>query len=847
MPRILKFTYKNVCSYGNKEQEIPFGTDPTLTLIVGENGAGKTTIGNALEFSMYGRTRKRKLKELANRLNGHLETYNKFLTDDGRVVEVARGIEPAYFELKVDGEPDNKAGKTRIDEYIENELLDIPFEVCTNTMILSINDFKSFVKIKAEDKRKIVDRIFGTDILNKMNALLKEDLKTAKEDLEKVDAIIQHQSALIAQWDAQLAELKANLSDEATRRKAELERLLSEIGKTIGELSLEINTTTAETNALIREMQLKVDDVSAGISDADSIAMTELMQAESFCDGEKRREYDVIDAEQRVALEALDASYEQIIGKLVQEVTDATAELQRAYDEKMVAIQSEFDAATGKANEKHNENIRTSFENSVRQKEEILDAYTSNVKDVNIRLESAITEYNRLGEIVGGYGLKINTCYANIGNAEHKLELYDSGKCPECEGELAGDFHDIRKSKIIEEIDNSKREKDEYATLKTQTDLLMTEQLKLQTECNAELRSLQTEFDAANKRVDDTKRVDDCGSRELWESEHSDARDKKAEDEKSCHAEYGKSYDRDVRDKDGLVKNTRHELEMKKQTVSSGYVAKKGELNAKYMQIQHDKGIAIAEKKDAAVKLLNAEKERVRDEYGLKINAKTQDAAVKREKLESLNATSTLYGIEMAEVDAKLQGNASVVSIEKMMGDANAQMVSLIAEQADSANKVKLCIATQELLTEDGIKKRFMSLILPTMNSMIKKIIDEFQYKFPFRFDNDFNAVIEHMGREISADSLSTGEEKMIDIIVVLAVMELIKMKHPKVNVMFLDEIFASLDQNNIEKTIKILRDFIRRYDMSLFAISHTMMPKEYFDHVIQVTNDGMFSDLSIS
>ena len=160
---------------------------------------------------------------------------------------------------------------------------------------------------------------------------------------------------------------------------------------------------------------------------------------------------------------------------------------------------------------------------------------------------------------------------------------------------------------------------------------------------------------------------------------------------------------------------------------------------------------------------------------------------------------------------------------------------------------MKLCIATQELLTEDGIKKRFMSLILPTMNSMIKKIIDEFQYKFPFRFDNDFNAVIEHMGREISADSLSTGEEKMIDIIVVLAVMELIKMKHPKVNVMFLDEIFASLDQNNIEKTIKILRDFIRRYDMSLFAISHTMMPKEYFDHVIQVTNDGMFSDLSIS
>jgi DNA repair exonuclease SbcCD ATPase subunit len=133
------------------------------------------------------------------------------------------------------------------------------------------------------------------------------------------------------------------------------------------------------------------------------------------------------------------------------------------------------------------------------------------------------------------------------------------------------------------------------------------------------------------------------------------------------------------------------------------------------------------------------------------------------------------------------------------------------------------------------------------MNATIKRIIDELQYKFGFHFDEDFNAVIEHMGHEVSPESLSTGEEKMIDLIVVLAVMELIKMKHPKVNVMFLDEVFASLDQTNIEKVIKILREFMNKYGMTLFAISHTMMPKEHFDKVISVTNDGMFSDLSIS
>ena len=133
------------------------------------------------------------------------------------------------------------------------------------------------------------------------------------------------------------------------------------------------------------------------------------------------------------------------------------------------------------------------------------------------------------------------------------------------------------------------------------------------------------------------------------------------------------------------------------------------------------------------------------------------------------------------------------------------------------------------------------------MNATIRRIIDEFQYKYSFHFNDDFDAVIEHMGHPISAKSLSTGEEKMVDIIVVLSVMELIKMQHPKLNVMFLDEIFASLDQNYIEKTIKILRDFMTKYQMTIFAISHTMMPKEYFDNIINVSNDGMFSDLVMS
>ena len=225
---------------------------------------------------------------------------------------------------------------------------------------------------------------------------------------------------------------------------------------------------------------------------------------------------------------------------------------------------------------------------------------------------------------------------------------------------------------------------------------------------------------------------------------------------------------------------------------------------------------------------------------------KNQSAFQLRTTSQNKTATKNLYNIELGELAEKINNNASIKSLEQVVDGISQQLVNLVADQTDWSNKIKKYKATQELLTEDGIKKRFMQQILPAMNATIKHIIDEYQYKFDFHFDDNFDAVIENMGHVISPDSLSTGEEKMIDIIVVLAVVELIMMKHPQLNIMFLDEVFASLDQINIDRTIKILRDIMKKYKLTLFAISHTMMPKEYFDRIIRVNNDGMFSDFTI-
>jgi DNA repair exonuclease SbcCD ATPase subunit len=100
---------------------------------------------------------------------------------------------------------------------------------------------------------------------------------------------------------------------------------------------------------------------------------------------------------------------------------------------------------------------------------------------------------------------------------------------------------------------------------------------------------------------------------------------------------------------------------------------------------------------------------------------------------------------------------------------------------------------------------------------------------------------------QVSPDSLSTGEQKKMNLIVLLCILELIKLKHNNVNLLFLDEIFSSLDHASIYKVVDILKTFAKKYKMTVFAISHDPLPEEYFDTKIKVEKLDHFSDLTLS
>lgn len=183
--RIRKIEWKNFASYGNRKQTLEFPDEACLFQVVGSNGVGKTTISQVISFCLYGKIEGKKLGDIPNRINGHAWTRIEF-ENGNRIITVERGLDPSIFNLYIDGVLYDQAGNRNIQDYLADDIIGIPYYVFNNTISLSINDFKSFIKMSPQDKRAIVDKIFGFHILNQMREALKGESRKIKEKLDEL-------------------------------------------------------------------------------------------------------------------------------------------------------------------------------------------------------------------------------------------------------------------------------------------------------------------------------------------------------------------------------------------------------------------------------------------------------------------------------------------------------------------------------------------------------------------------------------------------------------------------------------------------------------------------------------
>tara|TARA_B110000879_G_scaffold140418_1_gene182891 strand:- start:115 stop:1350 length:1236 start_codon:yes stop_codon:yes gene_type:complete len=198
--------------------------------------------------------------------------------------------------------------------------------------------------------------------------------------------------------------------------------------------------------------------------------------------------------------------------------------------------------------------------------------------------------------------------------------------------------------------------------------------------------------------------------------------------------------------------------------------------------------------------------------------------------------------IELADKDE----SDSSSDLKHLVKDFNTRKTEKTTDKLKSEGEDYYLTILENLMGEDGIKNLAVRSILPSFNNHILLMGREMGIPFGIRFNEKFFCTLHHLGTEISPKTLSTGEKKKVDFVIIMALMKMIKVRFPSLNILFLDEIFSSIDSDGVHHIVNILHNTIQDIGLNTFVINHTVLPSEYFDKKLEITKDGGFSEFTI-
>ena len=550
--RLTKIEWRNFASYGNKIQNLSFDENTGLYLVVGENGAGKSTISDVITYGLYGKLEGKKLKDIPNRINGNAWVRITFISN-GEEYSVERGIDPSIFNLYVNGNLYDKAGSRSVQEYLTDDIIQIPNYVFNNTISLSINDFKSFLKMSPADKKSIIDKIFGFYVINEMRDLLKEESKSIKENMARLSGEIDGLTRTLSRTQEELQSLSEKIKEDSKDKIGDLEDKISKFSSL-----LEIHK-------------------------------------------EKVKEFNELDLE-------------------------ISGQVKSAY--------------------------RT-----------------------------------------------LTTAKESKRTIEQKIRLYENDKCPTCTTDLSGAFHQTLKEDLNKQLNDFEDS----------------------------IKSSQGDYDEALEK-------------------ESSVRKEKA---------------------------------------------------------------SITEKGNRIMVNINSTKE----------------------ELKKIKSSSAIQGLDsLKRISEETRDSIQDFSQERIKEDKKSEWIKKI----------------EDILGDRGVKQLALKTILPSLNGNISELMESLHLPYTVTFDEDFNASVVHMGEEISTSTLSTGEMKKVDFAVLLSVIKLMKIRFSSINLLFLDEIFSSVDPDGVYTILNTLRKICDDLGLNVFVINHAPMPTEIFDYKMEIQKRNNFSDLLV-
>jgi len=186
---MIKFTsvrYKNFLSTGNNWTEINL-TSSKHTLVVGQNGSGKSTMLDAISFALFGKAHRNINKpQLVNSINNKKCEVEVEFNIGSKKYRVFRALKPGRFEIYVDGTLLNQNSHNKeYQKVLEQNILKLTHKTFHQVVVLGSSSFTPFMQLSAYNRREVIEDLLDINVFSKMNALLKEQNATLKEKINQ--------------------------------------------------------------------------------------------------------------------------------------------------------------------------------------------------------------------------------------------------------------------------------------------------------------------------------------------------------------------------------------------------------------------------------------------------------------------------------------------------------------------------------------------------------------------------------------------------------------------------------------------------------------------------------------
>jgi DNA repair exonuclease SbcCD ATPase subunit len=248
-----KVRWKNFLSTGASFTEIVLTKSPN-TLVIGHNGAGKSTILDALCFGLFGKPfRKINKPQLLNSINQRDCVVEIEFKIGQKNYKIVRGIKPNVFEIYCDSILLNQdAAAKDYQDILENSILKLNYKSFTQVVILGSASFTPFMQLSASDRRTIIEDLLDIQIFSSMNNLVKERMSIVKEGLTKIKY-----DMVLAGEKIELQ--KHNIDEHKKHNDAEIDKKKKEIIESEQQID-KLNKEIVLINKHIDVMQNKISD-----------------------------------------------------------------------------------------------------------------------------------------------------------------------------------------------------------------------------------------------------------------------------------------------------------------------------------------------------------------------------------------------------------------------------------------------------------------------------------------------------------------------------------------------------------------------------------------------------------